>query len=432
MSKFKKTIASYLIISVGLGLVLPATNLSFAEKDMLNDNVKSFTETKDFSKAIVYDVSTYSEELEYVKLCLNHLGITDHKDRKLANNGYFDHRVEFALSKFLQAQGYEYFSEEARDTLFNQAASSLNYDYDSGFNTGRSSLESTVFIYSDVAKIDSKWDPFYSMAVLNNFENIVTSRPDQISYNAKKVMDTVKSNANVFGYINLGPNNPGSSKKNWDMANLDELKSQIDGIADSGWHGVFIDQFGYDWGETRERQNIIIDYAHDRGLSVMANAWVPEDVLGSEVDKRANPEGLASHLNSNDWSLIESFYTDGNSYRADSSYIEKYLKAKEYSEQTGVKISTLSYKRDSKTWDQSKSDIETSFVLSHVLGFDGWWFARWDNSNKFLYGKEPDLDLGAVIKPLGLESKDKYVAETENYIIEYFSNGESSLNLIKK
>ena len=164
----------------------------------------------------------------------------------------------------------------------------------------------------------------------------------------------------------------------------------------------------------------------------MANAWVPEDVLGSEVDKRANPEGLASHLNSNDWSLIESFYTDGNSYRADSSYIEKYLKAKEYSEQTGVKISTLSYKRDSKTWDQSKSDIETSFVLSHVLGFDGWWFARWDNSNKFLYGKEPDLDLGAVIKPLGLESKDKYVAETENYIIEYFSNGESSLNLIKK
>ena len=99
---------------------------------------------------------------------------------------------------------------------------------------------------------------------------------------------------------------------------------------------------------------------------------------------------------------------------------------------TGVKVSALSYKRNAKTWENSLSDIETSYVLAYVLGLDGWWFGKYNNSNEFIYGKKPNMDLGRVIEPLAFQSENKYVAETENYIIEYFSDEVPSLNLVKK
>lgn len=401
------------------------------ENVSLADDLASQTS---YSDEITYDSSKYSEEAEYVKYSLKRLGYKDKKDKELYIDGYFESKGRFALANFLSSEGLEYFNEESKNALFDRAEASVASDYDYGFNNTSTDLSSTLFMYSDVANIDSMRDPFYSMEVLQGFENLVTVRPEQMSYNARKVMDHVNKDSNIFGYINLGPNNPGSSKAKWIMADLDQLKSQIDNIADADWHGIFIDQFGYDWGETRARQNTIIDYAHSRGLSVMVNAWFPEDALGSEINKKSNPEGVESHLNSNDWSIIESFYTDGNSYRADSSYIEKYLKTKDYSEETGVKISTLSYKRNSTNWNESitNTDIENSYVLAHVLGFDGWWFAKYDNSDKFLYGKEPDLDLGSVLTPLHHDSDNKYVAETENYMIEYFAEKTPTMNLISK
>lgn len=298
----------------------------------------------------------------------------------------------------------------------------------------KDTLSSTVFMYSDLANIDDQRDIAYSIEALKEFENIVVVRPKQMSSDAIQVVDQLKDNSNIFGYINLGPNNPNCHKRDWDMADIDKLKTQIDSISDAGWYGIFIDQFGYDWGETRERQNIIIDYAHEKNLSVMANAWYPKDALDKKIDKKSNPEGLESNLNSNDWFLVESFYTDGNSYRADSSYIDKYIKAKEHSEKTGVKISTLSYKRNCTSWDQDITDIDirNSYILAHVLGFDSWSFIKYGNCNNLLYGSIPDIDLGDLIKPLKLDSDNKYLAETENYIIEYIAEKTPTLNLISK
>lgn len=245
MNRMIKAITKSFLGLMVLGLILSTINVSFATQET------SHAKVQDESNKIIYDASVYSEELEYVKLCLNNLEFTDYKDRKLTINGYFDQEVEFALSNFLKSQKFEYFNEQARDLLFKEAEDSVNINYDSSYNSNSSTLDSTAFIYSDVANIDDKRDPFYSMGVLKNFKNIVTSRPDQISYNAKKVMDYVKTDVNVFGYVNLGPNNPGSNRKDWIIADLDEVKYQIDEIAYAGWHGVFIDQFGYDWGETR-------------------------------------------------------------------------------------------------------------------------------------------------------------------------------------
>ena len=429
MTKLKKILISSMLTITGLTLITSNQNISLADTQ---DSEISL----EYKDEISYDSSVYNEEAEYVKISLRRLGYKDSKDRDLYIDGYFGNKGKFALYSFLEDHNFDYFNEESKLALFEEAEKTVGNDYDSGINKNEGQLTSTVFMYSDVSNVDNTRDPYYGMAALRDFKNVIVERPKNMSYNALKVIDYVKDDSNVFGYIHLGPKNPSSSKSDWKPLTIDKLKTHIDEIADAGWHGVFVDQFGYDWGETRERQNAVIDYAHERGLSVMANAWNSSDALASKVNKKANPYGLKSNLNSNDWFLVESFYTDGESYRADNHYIDKHLKTAQYAEQTGVNIATLSYKRNSNDWNESitETDIRNSYILAHLMGFESWSFSKYDNTNKFFFGKDPYMDLGDVIKPLEKDPDNyyKYTAETENYIIEYNAEKRPTLNLIPK
>ena len=115
----------------------------------------------------------------------------------------FEADGEFALSSFLESQGFESFTNQARDSLFEKAERSVDNNYDLGLSSDNNKLSSTAFIYSDVSNLDDNNDPFYSMEVLANLENIITVRPGQMSYSSKKVMDYIKPSTNVFAYINL-------------------------------------------------------------------------------------------------------------------------------------------------------------------------------------------------------------------------------------
>jgi len=376
--------------------------------------------------------SVYNDEAEYYQYCLNYLGYTDYDNTKLDTDGYFGDKTTSALNKFLRAAGFSYFNIYAKNTLMSLAENSPDRIYSSGFTSGAFKLSSTAFIYSDVSNIDNSNDPFYSINVLKNFKYIITTRPDAISYKSKRILKVIQTTTKVFGYVNLGPDNPNASKSKWKLANLNNLKSEIASIAEAGWYGIFVDQFGYDYKETRERQNIVVDYAHSKGLKVMVNSWFPEDALGSRIVKSSNPAGAVSHLNSADWYLIESFFTGSDSYSGDSSFIEKYLKVKQYRNTMKINVATLSYKRDSTSWQQATNDVKTSYILAHCLGFNGWWFGKTNCNDDLSYGKDPNVDLGAIVKQLKLKSNNKYIAETENYVIEYYAQTVPVLKLTKK
>ena len=381
---------------------------------------------------ITFDGSTYNEESEYFQYCLNRLGYRDSDNSTLDTDGHFGNKSKSALDKFLESQGFSYFSATARDKLMSQAESTANESFNSGFTLGSNKLLPTAFIYSSVSNINNSNDPFYSMSMLKNFQYIITMKPDEMSYKSKRVIDIIKTDTKTFGYVNLGPNNPTANANEWKLADLNKVKAEIDSIANAGWYGVFIDQFGYDWNETRERQNIIVDHIHSKGLIVMVNAWFVDDAFGSKIDKVANSQGTTPHLNSNDWYLIESFFTDGTSYRGDASYIEKYLKVKQYKDSMKINVTVLSYKRDSTTWQQATNDVKNSYILAQCLGFNGWWFGKTDNSDNLLFGSDPNVDLGAYVKQLELKSKNIYVAETEKYTIEYYAQTVPTINLIPK
>ncbi len=140
-----------------------------------------------------------------------------------------------------------------------------------------------------------------------------------------KRLKEIKPSISIFGYVDVGVSTQNLSEQ--------ELRNHIDGWKSMEVTGVFGDDFGFDFGVTRQRQNIFIDHAHNQGLSVFANGFRIEDVLGGED----------CHLNGdyNDYYLIESFFVSDGQYTGLSSNIDKADRAYFYSKTKGVKIATV-------------------------------------------------------------------------------------------
>tara|TARA_A100001015_G_scaffold120828_1_gene133947 strand:+ start:1031 stop:2218 length:1188 start_codon:yes stop_codon:yes gene_type:complete len=138
-----------------------------------------------------------------------------------------------------------------------------------------------------------------------NNDNQDLSRTPQHGNNVftKKMLVHLRnfSNTKVYGYIDAGL--CGWCKK-W---NLDQIKTRIDGWKLLGVHGIFVDDFGWDYGVTRERQNEIIRMVHERGMNVCVNGWNVTQIFGNEPDATYNPDGVDTLINSRDYYLNESF-----------------------------------------------------------------------------------------------------------------------------
>ena len=101
----------------------------------------------------------------------------------------------------------------------------------------------------------------------------------------------------VYGYIPLGT-----------ASGLDQaaIKQQIVDWKAMGVAGIFYDEAGYDFGNTRQRQNAAFKAAHGQKLRVFANAFDPNDLFASERCEQ-NPGGAKTKLRAGDSYLYESF-----------------------------------------------------------------------------------------------------------------------------
>ena len=100
-----------------------------------------------------------------------------------------------------------------------------------------------------------------------------------------------KTVAKVFGYIDLGVSSSNLP--------LRQVRRSARRWRRMGAVGVLLDDFGYDYGVTRRRQNRAVRSAHRLGLPVIANCWDPEDAM-------------LGPLGPNDFLLMESWpYVDG-------------------------------------------------------------------------------------------------------------------------
>jgi hypothetical protein len=129
----------------------------------------------------------------------------------------------------------------------------------------------------------------------------------------------------IYGYVDLGV-----STQNLTMT---EVQARIVRWKAMGVDGVLLDDFGYDFGTGRVRQNAAVDYAHTQGLAVIANAFRSEDAFGNAIDAVYNPTGAGTHLGASDFFLYESHgvrlgeYEDGPTWKIRSDALEAYRAA---------------------------------------------------------------------------------------------------------
>lgn len=140
--------------------------------------------------------------------------------------------------------------------------------------------------------------------------------------NFQKILGLMKSSVKTAGYVPIGCIGSTTDEESRSNFTIAELKVFIDQWKTLGVKGIFLDEFGYDYKVTRERQNELVDYCHNNNLFVVANAWFIEDVFDSDntrtggeeyPDFLGNPNGLDAHLNENDIYFFENLFSEATS-----------------------------------------------------------------------------------------------------------------------
>lgn len=108
---------------------------------------------------------------------------------------------------------------------------------------------------------------------------------------------SLKPSALIFGYIDLGV-----STSNFTIAQMQAFTDQWKAM---GVNGIFWDDAGYDYLNTRARQSTMILYARNKSLISFMNAYNPDDIFSSTAGTY-NPTGMPSVMSANDWFLLES------------------------------------------------------------------------------------------------------------------------------
>ena len=228
--------------------------------------------------------------------------------------------------------------------------SKLKYDIE----YGSKSFKSALIFYSFPTDLNELYEVDLVVPVIGKYDLAVFGgelcEPDcEAHQDTIKIISQLNESygTEVFGYVPIGCLTPEEDPE-IDVSNLtiDEIKTRILSWKEMGAKGIFLDEFGYDYRTTRERQNEIVDFCHANSLPVIANAWVTDHVFGTKnyiveagnTEKHpGNPNNLECHLTEDDYIFFEHLMFYGVSdtkvkaevpwdvYRV-QEYYEKYYK----------------------------------------------------------------------------------------------------------
>ncbi len=263
-----------------------------------------------------------------------------------------------------------------------------------------------LIYYSYPSSLNYPQNQYNIAAVINDFSQYdylvfgsgleESTHPDHA--NTQQIMAGINTNGRkVFGYVDLGV-----STSNLSIAQMESkvLKWKAMGAA-----GIFLDDFGFDYNVTRERQNGIVSYIHDQNLPVIANAWNPDDVFGSAV-VAGNPSALAPVLLATDFYLSESFGIMEGNFNANRAKADK-LKAYQALLPFKILSITTNAAATSEIYDQNK--FHFAWYLAALDGHEaaGWGeylFASSGNINALSpYRSRPLVTANAVLKPSSIQ-----------------------------
>jgi hypothetical protein len=303
------------------------------------------------------------------------------------------------------------FAEKTTIPLSNPSQMCIYYGYPTMVNGANHNLSKAVSAFS----------PCKELILGDGLEHAAHNEHEETQSIISGLMQ-LDNKRTIFGYIPLGIYDGGHNLSN------DTMKEYVDEWLSIGANGIFLDEYGYDYNTTRERQNAIVDYIHDKGMSVMANAWEIESALG---DKDENGKLNPAHLDSNDWYLAEDMFLSMAVYSSTNDDITKANTMFDYKKSKGVKMAVVSGVPDQ---GNSPTDHQTnSYKMAHwasvMYGFDSfqWTENRYSSRTNALRMNTNDAaDIGTqfIEDPVNTYANRVHYRKTDSGTITVtYSNG---------
>ena len=190
-----------------------------------------------------------------------------------------------------------------------------------------------------------------------------SSHPD--SNNTNLIMqNAAAAKTRFFGYVDVGVTTQNLTS--------DQIQLEIINWLNLGADGIFLDDFGYDFETTRQRQNLAIDYAHSFGLPVIANGFSVNDVFSSDVNANFNPSGDATHLTAADFYLYESYQIQEGSPVSGATWRAKADALAAFHASLGTQVLAVTTNDADNTFSQSQFDYAWYSALLDGYEALGW------------------------------------------------------------
>jgi len=223
--------------------------------------------------------------------------------------------------------------------------------------------------------------------------------------NAKAVIDKTGT-TQFFGYVPLG-NREGKDT----CLTAKEIRGRIAKWKAMGVKGVLLDEFGFDYGVSRERQNEAVNEVHKAKLRAIANAWEPEDAfLPKDKVKPA--------LDANDIYLWESYRIKNSEAVALNDWRKKADRILEC--QKELPLSVFSVSTSTEQPKNADELFEHQWYCAAIDGHraTGWGHKNYASDTKAPYvaspiqNKKPRVDLGEHVEKNAATVKDSIVTRS--------------------
>ena len=316
--------------------------------------------------------------------------------------------------------------------------------------------EKVMLYYGYPNAINNSWDVNNSANIYKDYDVCIfgdgyclpTHEAHAETVEIFRILKRISPETRIVGYVPIGVKNVGSDSN----LPMDELKNRVELWQAIGADGIFLDEYGYDYGVSRERQNEIVSYCHDRGMFVFANSWSIEYCFSDEdividwmEDFRPNPDGLRAVLNAEDYYVYEHLfynsYHDSNGnlhvecaepYRIDNIlqyFNDARIDGKSYREVFGTKVFSLDAIPTGASLREKNEMMSLSIIGAAILNIDAIAFGDdlWSSSGNYHQWDFPQLNLATD----GLNSisrSTRTYTDTEGNLAEFTYRWAASIN----
>lgn len=172
----------------------------------------------------------------------------------------------------------------------------------------------------------------------------------------------LQQNVCVYGYVSLAKLSSTNNINDWDNVNVT---------------GIFGDEFGDDYGNTRDDQNSFLDYIHSKNMNCMINA--PISVFDNYINP-LNPNGDSLNYQSDDWYVFMGFGVNDSVYNnpiSSASIINNY----------SIKVCCIG----TSNGISNKDLIDYSYYICVLMEFDAWGWGEYRFRGSLPYRDRKDV-----------------------------------------